>query len=62
MEKYKWRDIKSNGAKNPRARKTKRISNMEYLDQIDHRDNLRSLNNLGSDFSNKEFNSNEDED
>lgn len=52
---YSWRDIKSNGAKNPRANKKKKISDEEYLEKISRRDNSQALNQIGSSFSSLEF-------
>lgn len=40
---YTWQDIKKNGSKNPRARKKKKVTDKEYLAQIDFRDNYKYL-------------------
>ena len=34
-----WKDIKSNGQKNPRARCHKKLTDQEYLDKIKYRVN-----------------------
>lgn len=43
---YIWQDKKSNGNKNPRAVKKRKITDKEFLDKIDRRDNSELLYNL----------------
>lgn len=43
---YKWRDIKSNGAKNPRANKKKKMTDEQFLEKLANRDNTNLLYNL----------------
>jgi len=43
---YHWRDIKSNGAKNTRANKKKKITDEQFLDKLANRDNTNILYNL----------------
>jgi hypothetical protein len=51
---YRWNE-RSDGHKNSRGNKRKRITDAEYLERIARKDNTKALNEIGSQFQSIDF-------
>ncbi len=47
MTEYFWNDKKSNGSKNPRAKRRRKITDEEYFERVERKNNREYENDFG---------------